>query len=99
MTKVVINTCHGGFGLNPDAEARYWEIKGGEKPEGWYDDLIARDDPALVQVVEEMGPRGSGAGYSYLEIQDVPPGTIYRISEYDGLEHIETRDGIEWLTA
>jgi len=80
MTKIVINACHGGFGLSDEAVERYAELKGitlGPRQKlkfggaYWYrngikdDDhyfssysIEGRDDPALIQVVEEMGAAG-----------------------------------------
>jgi hypothetical protein len=33
MTKVVINTCHGGFGLSAAAESKYRELAGVTDPD------------------------------------------------------------------
>lgn len=63
-----------------------------------YDHDIARDDPALVQVVEEMG-QAAGGQFAKLELCDLPPGTRYRITEYDGFETVETPDDIDWSIA
>lgn len=57
-----------------------------------------RDDPILVQVVEELGEMANGRCAKLL-IEDLPKGTLYRISEYDGNESIETRDDVEWKVA
>jgi hypothetical protein len=51
----------------------------------YYD--IARDDPALVQTVEEMGAGASGR-FGTLKIVEIPDGVEYSIEKYDGLEHI-----------
>jgi hypothetical protein len=62
------------------------------------DDKIERDDPALVQVVEELGEAANG-DYARLEIEEVPAGTLYRIDEYDGKESVETRESYDWKIA
>jgi len=138
MTKIVYNTCYGGFGLSNEAIMRYAEIKGitlySEKdsifthyylcpPEefkrlqdedkanpvsvGRYvrsnamyfsDTDIERSDPALVQVVEELGDMANGM-CAKLRIEDVPVGTLYRIDENDGYESVETKDTYEWKVA
>lgn len=59
---------------------------------------IARNDPALVQVVEELGDKASGS-YSKLRIEELETGTMYRIDEYDGSETVVTRDADEWSVA
>lgn len=87
--KVVYNADYGGFSLPPKALERFVELKG-EVPR--YVEDIDRADPALVKVVEELKP-GS------LAIEDVPAGSVYRIHEYDGLEHIALIQDHEWHVA
>ena len=56
--------------------------------ESWfYDRDIKRDDPALVQVVEELGAKANG-DYAELAIVEVPDGVDWYVSEYDGREHV-----------
>lgn len=55
---------------------------------------IPRDDPSLVQVVEELGPRASGR-FATLEVVEIPDGVSWHIEEYDGLEHI-AEDARTW---
>ena len=62
------------------------------------DSDIERNDPALVQVVEELGKLANG-DCSRLEIEELPAGTLYRIDEYDGLETVQTMDTYEWSVA
>ena len=126
--KVVINACHGGFGLSEKAVMRYAELKGltvypegtglfttywlvpeGEREdqtnfhtwsmEGqlasnnrrakqvWYEREIPRADPALVQVVEELGA-DANARFADLAVVDIPDGVAWQIEEYDGFEHV-----------
>lgn len=59
---------------------------------------IARDDPLLVQVVEELGEKANGC-HANLKIREIPTGTKYRIDEYDGSESVMTIDDYEWETA
>lgn len=63
---------------------------------GVYD--VARHDAVLVQVVEELGEAANGR-CSKLRVVTVPKGTMYRIDEHDGQEHIETQDTIDWAIA
>ena len=48
---------------------------------------IPRDDPALVQVVEELGA-DANARFAELEVVEIPDGVAWQIEEYDGLEHV-----------
>lgn len=57
-----------------------------------------RNDPTLVQVVEELGSVANGA-HANLQIAEIPDGSKYRIDEYDGSESVETPDSYEWETA
>ena len=130
MKKIVINACHGGFGLSHKAMMRYFELKDIEVypeefnsyysiwtyyllppeerkvlPEGsdvvetleasmqnsmdqvFYDWKISRDDPALIQAVEELG-ENSWSSYSELKVVEIPDDVEWEINEYDGLEWV-----------
>jgi hypothetical protein len=52
-----------------------------------YQHSIARNDPALIQAVEELGDKANG-GYAELAIVEIPDGVDYVVEEYDGMEHI-----------
>lgn len=73
-----------------------WE-KRWEAPESpdFYDRDIARDDPALIEVIEELGDKASG-DCAKLAIEDVPEGSLWRINEYDGNEAVMTQDAYDW---
>lgn len=133
MTKIVYNTCYGGFGLSHAAIMRYAEISGvtiypffgsswkgdivpydptihkigfmglhyylDENKEKYFSTHdISRVDPALVQTVEELGVKANDSCAS-LAIEELPAGTQYRITEYDGHESVETQDNIGWSVA
>lgn len=133
--KVVINSCHGGFGLSHEAMLRYCELKGltvyAERtntianmqyymywlvsPEERFDltdviskDLneeeyaaavekynsqiihdrnIARNDPTLIQVIEELGESANG-DFARLKIVEIPDDVNFYIDEYDGNEWV-----------
>jgi hypothetical protein len=61
----------------------------------WYYRDVDRHDPALVQVVEELGKK-AGGNYAKLAIAEVYGS--YRIDEYDGYESVETADSYVWIT-
>lgn len=46
-----------------------------------------REDPLLIQVVEELGEAANGA-CAELKVVEIPSSTQYTIEEYDGREHI-----------
>lgn len=52
-----------------------------------YERDIARDDPALVQVVEELGSKANGR-HAELKVVNVPDNIMWHISEYDGRESV-----------
>jgi hypothetical protein len=113
VTKIVYNACYGGFGLSDEAVEMYLDLKGFKYTktpdiwganfvvEGWEDFYysdIERDDPTLVQVVETLGEKANGM-CANLSIEDLPKGTLYRITEYDGYESIETQEDLDWRVA
>lgn len=57
-----------------------------------------RSDPILIQVIEELGKKANGM-CADLAIEDLPAGTRYRITEYDGYEGVETADSVDWNVA
>jgi hypothetical protein len=96
MTKIVINTCFGGFGLSREAIDLYCS-KTGTNPGEWnesylgYSDFstydLDRDDPILVEVVKKLKKKANGY-FSDLKIVDIPEDVKYYIHEYDGLEEV-----------
>lgn len=53
----------------------------------WYDRDIARDDPVLVELVQELGQSAWGA-HAKLKIVRIPADVIWQIEEYDGMEWV-----------
>ena len=122
MTKVVINTCYGGFGITDEAMKMYLERKGipykmvKSEFSTWNHEYfekadpnqeqevpdtfdLERDDPVLIEVIEELGLERAAGSCAELEIEDIPKGTLYRIEEYDGREWIEYKDSVDWKMA
>ena len=95
MTKIVYNACYGGFSLSEKAFARYKELGGAAYDYDWE---IARTDPILVQVIEELGEEANNWA-SNLNMIALPAGTKYRIEEYDGFETVMTFEDYKWETA
>ena len=89
MTKIVINTCYGGFGLSESSLEDYKKRKN-ITDENFYHWDIPRDCPDLVAMVEEGGTDVDGI-YSELKVVDVPDDANWYIEEYDGMEHVAER--------
>jgi hypothetical protein len=123
--KIVINICHGGFGLSKKAVMRYAELAGiklyhfragGSFLDHYYRvpveefnkiynvakeskdftdvnekyftyHTIPRNDPYLIQTVEELGKDSWGIG-AELKVVLVPDDVKWEIFEYDGMEHV-----------
>lgn len=56
----------------------------------WHDYDLNRDDPLLIQVINELGKEANGE-YSDLEIIEIPDDVEWEIEEYDGWETIHEK--------
>jgi len=91
--EVVINTCHGGFGMDQALLDNIKERKGHEVDEG-----IRRDDPDFIAALREMqtDKHYRGAPYAELYILTVTSvSPLFVIREYDGFESVETIEDFE----
>jgi hypothetical protein len=82
--KIVINACYGGFGLSKEALALFNERSGTVVA---YEDKIKRDDPILVEIVEQLGEAADG-GFAELKVVEIPDDVQWQIQEYNGDEWI-----------
>jgi hypothetical protein len=82
--KIVINTCYGGFGLSKEALALFNERTGTVVT---YDFEIKRNDPILVEIVEQLG-EAAGGFFSALKVVEIPDDVEWGIEKYDGNEWI-----------
>ena len=82
--KIVINNCYGGFGLSKEALVLYNERSGAVVT---YDFNIKRNDPILVEVVEQLGEAANG-DYAELKVIEIPDDVQWTVEEYDGAEWI-----------
>lgn len=88
--KVVYNACYGGFGLSQKAFSLYNNKRSNLNLSTInYDVEILRNDPLLVEVIEELGQEANGK-FAQLEIMEIPNQytDCYTIDEYDGLEGV-----------
>lgn len=102
MYKVVINRCYGGFSLSKEASEYLNEkYNMGINPKYGYlpyfddDNYVPRHDKRLIDVVEVLGEERASGDCSELVIVEINT-PCYRIDEYDGMESVETPEGIEW---
>lgn len=85
--KIVINVSRGeGFRISKKAIKRYAE-KCGLDPNDVSDYDFIRDDPDLVEIVEELGHRSWGHD-ACLKVVEIPDSVNWKIVEYEGDEHI-----------
>lgn len=80
--KIVINACFGGFGLSEKA-VKLLEEKGCDR-------RVERNDPRLVEVVEQLGDEANDR-FSKLKVVEIPDDIDWNIDEYDGWESVEEK--------
>lgn len=96
--KVIINTEYGGLNLSHAAVLRYGQLKGlyiyrtpekldeyffdREMQERWDLDDIEREDPALIQVIEEMGEKAE-TEFGKFKIIEIPDGVKFWVEEFE----------------
>jgi len=81
--KVVINSCYGGFGLSKKA----YEFLGLDWDGYGHGTEVSRDDPKLLECIEELGPLANGS-FADLEVIEIPEDVDWVIEEYDGSEWV-----------
>lgn len=82
--KIVINSCHGGFGLSEKLMQLYRNEVDDPEAADW---AIPREHPVLVRLVEELGEEAN-TRFSQLKIVEIPDGIEWTICDYDGLEWV-----------
>lgn len=75
-------TVETGYAFGPD-----FYIKEVSNENYFSDRDIARDDPDLIEVVEELGSLANGFA-AELKIVEIPDDVEWQIEDYDGNEHI-----------
>lgn len=89
--KVILNKSYGGFDISDKAVALYAKRKGLD-----FDycnlrlDSSYREDPTLIEIVEELGPKASGK-YGNLKVVEIPADMEYVVDDYDGLETLHKK--------
>jgi hypothetical protein len=49
---------------------------------------IDRNDPVLIEVVQELGSKKASCNYANLTIVNIPDDVLWEIDEYDGYESV-----------
>lgn len=89
MQRIVINADFGGFSLSETAEALYKAYAGiKQDATDWMDWMLERNDPILLQVIDQLGVNDAAGKYTSLKIVEVPEGVDWYIEENDGKEHV-----------
>ena len=82
--KIVINNCNGAFGLSKEALALFNERSGTIIT---HDYDIKRNDPILVEVVEQLG-EAANSRFAELKVLEIPDDVQWIVEEYDGAEWV-----------
>ena len=98
--KIVINACYGGFNVS-ESFLKEYNIPYEKTTFGsvYATESVERTDPRLVEYIETHGSEMASGHFSKLVVREIPKGTKYRITEYDGYEGIETENDIDWEIA
>jgi hypothetical protein len=76
MTKTEWEGKDKGYGRYRDSNELCWSMRD-----------VERNDPALVQVVEELGESANG-NHAKLKVVEIPDDVEWQIEEYDGTEWV-----------
>ena len=88
MQQIVINACHGGFGLSQEAMDLYTELcEAAGAHAHTYSRDIARDCVHLVETIRTLGS-AADTRYSNLKVVEIPDGVQWSVHEYDGSEWV-----------
>lgn len=92
MTEIVINNCHGGFGLSRacvEALGLTWKVAGSfGYVDADTDTNEFRTNPELIAYIKTYGSEAASGRYAELRIVEIPDGVDWRIGEYDGAEWV-----------
>lgn len=97
--KVAYNACYGRFSLSRAATELLNQRKGSQVADPDYGFIeCGRHDTDLIAVIEELGEDAASGAYSKIVVREIE-GNLYRVTEYDGYESIETPDSTDWVCA
>ena len=85
--KVLINKCHGGFGVSKEFLNHLKTLKLIEEDGTKYS--VERNNQLVIEEIIKFGIDKANSKYAELQIVEIPDGCNYSIGEYDGKEWIE----------
>lgn len=107
MTKVVVNSCFGGFDLSEKAQVDYWNLKGYNVKlvKDTYNNTVIVDeetdkrlylfdicrDDPVLAYVVEKLGEDANTQDSLLRVEDIPDDVSWYIDDDDGVETIHER--------
>jgi len=89
--KIVVSRKYGEFDLSPKGWELFLRLKGLKLDTTINQWNIARNDPALVQVVEKLGSEKASGKRATLWIVEIPDGVEWEVNDYDGLEWVSEK--------
>jgi D-mannonate dehydratase len=84
VRKIAVNRCYGGFSLSEEAR----KLLGAEYSH-WFGE---RDDPRLIEVIEQLGVEKASGALADIEIVEIPDDVEWQIEEYDGKEWVAEKN-------
>jgi hypothetical protein len=98
MMKIAVNKCYGGFGLSRDVFSKLkieWDGYGyldnesfGIKSDNY---LEYRTNKKLIKAIESVGEKKASGGMADVRIIEIPDGTDWEITDYDGIETLHEK--------
>lgn len=82
--KIAINVSFWGFCLSEMASNRYYEKSG----KAFHKFETKRDDPILIEVIEELGAEKASGNHATLAIVSIPSDIEWDIEDFGGNENI-----------
>ena len=86
MTRVLVNSCFGGFGFS-DFVLKEFNKRTGDSCEG--NEERYRTHEVIIDIFEEFGSEKCSGNYAKLKLIEIPDDVDYEITEYDGMEKVE----------
>ena len=84
--EIILNSCYGGFGFSEEFTEEYMKRTGETNITPLNSEyLIERTDIVAIEIVKELGELAN-CSYSELVVAEIPDGSEYYISDYDGIE-------------